>query len=172
MVFSVITALCAAFFTGMGIYAWKRKKPMWFWSGSSVSENDISDVAAYNRANGIMWICYSALFWVSAALGLKHTVAGGVVLILGCLIGTPALIFAYDRIFNRYKKKIPGGSLFDFDPERQKPVIRASICTGEQVAGFKDKTDGSFHEVMLIRDQKDLDSFMKTYGLEHVDKEY
>ena len=172
MVFSVITALCAAFFTGMGIYAWKRKKPMWFWSGSSVSEDDISDVAAYNRANGIMWICYSALFWVSAALGLKHTVAGGVVLILGCLIGTPALIFAYDRIFNRYKKKIPGGPLFDVDPERQKPVIRASICSGEQVAGFKDLNDGKFQEIMLIRDQKDLDTFMKTYGLDHVDKEY
>ena len=172
MVFSVITALCAAFFTGMGIYAWKRKKPMWFWSGSTVGENDISDVAAYNRANGSMWICYSALFWVSAALGIMHTVAGGVVLILGCLIGTPALIFAYDRIFNRYKKKIPGGPLFDVDPERQKPVIRASICTGEQVAGFKSRNGGEFHEVMLIRDNDDLKEFMKAYGLDHVDKEY
>ena len=42
-------------FTGIGIYAWKRKKPMWFWSGSTVKESEISDIAAYNKANGIMW---------------------------------------------------------------------------------------------------------------------
>ena len=42
----------SAFFTGLGIYAWRRKKPMWFWSGSTVSEEEISDIPAYNRANG------------------------------------------------------------------------------------------------------------------------
>ena len=31
-----------------------------------------------------------------------------------------------------------------FDPETQTPVIRASICTGERVAGFKNKADGRF----------------------------
>lgn len=49
-------------FTGIGIFAWKRKKPMWFWSGSTVDESEIADIPAYNRANGIMWICYSAVF--------------------------------------------------------------------------------------------------------------
>ncbi len=51
-------------------------------------------------------------------------------------------------------------------------MIRASICTGEQVAGFKNRTGGEFHEVMLIRDNDDIKEFMKTYGLDHVDKEY
>jgi hypothetical protein len=55
-------------FTGIGIFAWKRKKPMWFWSGSTVSENDILDIPAYNRANGIMWIVYSLVFWVGSVL--------------------------------------------------------------------------------------------------------
>ncbi|SCX97369.1 hypothetical protein SAMN02910370_00830 [Lachnospiraceae bacterium XPB1003] len=45
-----------------------------------------------------------------------------------------------------------------YDRLRQKPVIRASICTGEQVAGFKDLTTGAFEEVMLIRDQDDNDN--------------
>lgn len=39
-----------------------------------------------------------------------------------------------------------------YDRTRKKPVIRASICTGEQVAGFKDLTTGVFEEVMLIKD--------------------
>ena len=37
-----------------------------------------------------------------------------------------------------------------YDRENQKPVIRCSICTGEQVAGFKGIHDGTFEEIMLI----------------------
>ncbi len=59
-----------------------------------------------------------------------------------------------------------------FDPDRQYAVIRASICTGEKVAGFKNKDDGHFTEVMLIKSQKDEESFKKTYGLDVVKVEY
>ncbi len=52
-----------------------------------------------------------------------------------------------------------------YDRFRQKPVIRASICTGEQVAGFKDLTTGAFEEVMLIRDQDDLALFKAMYDI-------
>ena len=53
IVWLVIMILVSALFTGIGIYAWKRKKPMWFWSGSTVRESEITDIPAYNRANGI-----------------------------------------------------------------------------------------------------------------------
>ena len=56
IIWLIIMVPVSMLFTGLGVYAWKRKKPMWFWSGSTVSENEISDVRAYNRANGIMWI--------------------------------------------------------------------------------------------------------------------
>ena len=39
-----------------------------------------------------------------------------------------------------------------YDRNTMKPVIKASICTGEQVAGFKDLHTGKFTEVMLIKD--------------------
>lgn len=51
IIWFVIMIPCSAIFTGIGIYAWKRKKPMWFWSGSSVKESEIRDIKAYNRAN-------------------------------------------------------------------------------------------------------------------------
>lgn len=38
-----------------------------------------------------------------------------------------------------------------YDPTAQKPVLRCSICTGEQVAGFQDLHTGHFTEVQLIR---------------------
>ena len=43
---------------------------------------------------------------------------------------------------------------YPYDPETERPVIRASICTGEQVAGFKNKTTGAFREIMLIRSER------------------
>lgn len=46
------------------------------------------------------------------------------------------------------------------------PVIRSSICTGEQVAGFKDSASGKFEELMLIRDGKDLSEFLHRYQVE------
>ena len=49
-------------------------------------------------------------------------------------------------------------------PALYTPVIRASICTGEKVAGFR-SPDGKVHEVMLIRSDKDLDDFRSQYGI-------
>ena len=60
------------------------------------------------------------------------------------------------------KKKIQGS----YDHESKKPVIRASICTGEQVAGFKDLHTGTFEEIMLIRNAEDLAMFKERYGIE------
>lgn len=51
-------------------------------------------------------------------------------------------------------------------PEGKTPAIRVSICTGEQVAGFKNFSTGKFEEITLIRDRKDLEDFKRKYGLD------
>ena len=53
----------------------------------------------------------------------------------------------------------------EYDKENQKPVIRSSICTGEKVAGFRDLNTGKFTEVMLIRDNTDMDEFLTKYDI-------
>ena len=53
-----------------------------------------------------------------------------------------------------------------YDRENKKPVIRASICTGEKVACFKNLHTGALEEVMLIRNDADLEEFRKRYGIE------
>ena len=52
-----------------------------------------------------------------------------------------------------------------WDAERKIPAIRASICTGETAAGFRDKQTGKFTEYALIRTEADLEEFLRTYGL-------
>ena len=60
-----------------------------------------------------------------------------------------------------------------YDKDNKKPVIKASICNGEQIAGFKDIHTGKIEEVMLIKSPSDLEKFKTMYGInEEIIKEY
>ena len=53
-----------------------------------------------------------------------------------------------------------------YNKEIEKPLIRASICTGEKVAGFKNLATGQFREIMLIRDDNDMDFYLEKYDID------
>lgn len=53
-----------------------------------------------------------------------------------------------------------------YDKINQKPVLKTSICTGEQVAGFQDIHTGRIEEIMLIKNATDVDRFKQMYGIE------
>jgi len=72
-------------------------------------------------------------------------------------------------LFGKKKVSTP---VIEYDPEKQRAVLKCSICNGEQVAGFKDKQTGHFTEVMLIKNGQDLDAFMEMYDLSAISKEY
>ena len=60
-----------------------------------------------------------------------------------------------------------------YDKENKKPVIKASICNGEQIAGFKDIHTGKIEEIMLIKSTADLEKFKAMYGIaDEIAKEY
>lgn len=70
------------------------------------------------------------------------------------------------------KKKVFEKKLYD--REKEYPVIRSSICTGEQVAGFKNKSTGQFREIVCIRSEEDRKQFFAEYGIraEDIRKEW
>ena len=78
------------------------------------------------------------------------------------LKGVPTMFFL--------KKDKKSGSSPDpsmtYDPAVQEPVLRCSICNGEQVAGFKNKKTGAFSEVMFIRSNADLEAFRSQYNIQ------
>ncbi len=77
-----------------------------------------------------------------------------------------------NSIFQRFKRTQSNPVVKAYDPATQKPVLRCSICTGEQVAGFKDLSTGRFTDIMLIRNEKDLESFKEQYGVTEIKKEF
>ncbi len=105
VVIEIILIPCAVLFTGIGIYAWRRKEPMWFWSGTTVSKEEIKDIPAYNRANGIMWIVFSLVLWISAAAAGYGMKEAGYILLVGCGLAVPLLPLAYHHIYEKYRRR-------------------------------------------------------------------
>jgi hypothetical protein len=66
-------------------------------------------------------------------------------------------------LFSRFKRKMASPEAYD--KTALEPVIRSSICTGEKVAGFRERETGRFREVSLIRSAADLEAFKKKYGI-------
>ena len=65
-------------------------------------------------------------------------------------------------MFGRKKKRIEKKS---YDRENMKPILHASICTGETVAGFKNRQTGRFEEIMLIKSEADKELFKEIYDI-------
>ena len=124
--------------------------------------------------------------WIAASLIVGAVIplilwrfSKGISIVFMCVGGIALLAFFVLLAIESHQdnSKIPycEKSLKDeikYDPETTYPVIRASICTGEKVAGFKNKKDGHFTEVMYIRFPDDEKRFKEMYGLDHVKVEY
>ena len=67
------------------------------------------------------------------------------------------------------KKKI---QQVDYDRENWKPILKCSICNGEQVAGFKNIHTGEFREECFILNPSELEEFRQKYGIAQLQKEY
>jgi len=105
IIFAAVCWLCSFVFGAVAIWAFKRKDPMHFWSGSTVRPEEISDIPAYNRANGFMWTVFTACFVVTGLVSLFSIRAGSILLVIFCVPGTGILIAVYNRIYSKYKNK-------------------------------------------------------------------
>ena len=56
-----------------------------------------------------------------------------------------------------------------YPPEEYEPVLRSSICTGEKTACMRNRSTGKILELQLIRSQRDLEDFCRTYGVKAED---
>ena len=104
IIWYVIMFGCAALFYGIGIYAGRLEKPMWFWSGSVVDAAAITDVKAYNRENARMWKWYSVWYWVAGLAWNWSEAVALVALFASCSVGIVILVRTYKKIEKKYKR--------------------------------------------------------------------
>ena len=110
----------------------------------------------------VLWLITGRVFWVPVIIGSVSLLAFLVVFMIE-MSQDSARVPYYEK---NLREKIA------YDPETQYAVIRSSICTGEKVAGFKNKKNGQFTEVMVIRTPEDEARFRKIFELDTVKTEY
>ena len=101
----VVAFGCGILFFGIGVYARRLKKPMWFWSGTEVDPAEITDVERYNRANCTMWQVYSVWFFGAGVAEIWSSLLSFVLIMLGSTLGSIILFIWYNRIFHKYTKR-------------------------------------------------------------------
>ena len=110
----------------------------------------------------LIWIFTGRFIWLLCIIG-------GIVLLIFIIIFAIEMHQDFGKepyYLSKLSEDVP------FDKDSQIAVIKCSICTGEQVVGFKNKTDGHFTEVMVVRTEKDIEYFKKAYQIEKISKEY
>ena len=98
----IIMWAASIIFIIIGVYAMNRKKPMWFWTGSRISESRINDVKAYNRANGKMWCAAAIPFFISGIAEFFSPVLSIKILALTCTVGIGGIVWCYTKIEEKY----------------------------------------------------------------------
>lgn len=93
-------------FIGIGVFSLKSKKPVSFFTFYKVTENEVSDAKAYNKAVGILWVIYG-VFWAllgSLFIFLGETI-GGIFIMFLSFPSVIVLILVYLRIKGKYEVK-------------------------------------------------------------------
>ena len=64
-------------------------------------------------------------------------------------------------LFRKKEKAVPR-----IEAEKYEPVLRCSICSGEQTLCMKDRSTGEIHELMLIRSYSELEDFCRANAID------
>ena len=98
----IVSFGCAILFYAIGAYAQKLEKPMWFWSGTEVKAEQITDIKRYNRENGVMWKLYSLWYSAAGLAEIWNTIVALIILVLGGTVGIVILVRSYLKIYRKY----------------------------------------------------------------------
>lgn len=106
----VIELIAALPMVIIGIFQYRSKEPVGFWSGKKPPEKgQITDVKAYNRKHGVMWIVYGVGFFLccSLAVVLREELALAAVALgmAECIGGIFVMIAYHNRLDRRYFRK-------------------------------------------------------------------
>lgn len=53
-----------------------------------------------------------------------------------------------------------------FDREKEEPVVKKSICTGEATVGFVDKNTGHYRDIRKVNSPIEIEAFCKEVGID------
>lgn len=101
----IIWSAVSLLLLGIGFWSWNSGKAVGFYSG--VKPPEVKDVRKYNHSVAVLWFAYALLFWLLGIpfLFLKQNSALFLLSILGTVAITLALVIAYQKILQKYRKE-------------------------------------------------------------------
>lgn len=107
IIFLLTYIIVAAMMIGNGISQWKSKKPVGFYSGVKPPEEDeLSDVAAWNKKHACIWMVYGAVLILSAVAGvlIGDSVWSIIPMCGGPLVPILVMIWYHNKLVRMYMK--------------------------------------------------------------------
>ena len=104
----LIFGFCALLMFGIGIWQFRSRKPVGFYSGEKPpDEKELTDVRAWNKKHGMMWMLYGGLIVLAGVCGI---VMGSSVLLLipflVCpLLPLPFMVWYHHHLIRKYSVK-------------------------------------------------------------------
>ena len=104
----VLYGFCALIMIGIGVAQWKGKSPAGFYSGVEPPKaEELTDLKAWNRKHGLMWLIYGAILFLS---GLAGAALEGSAWCLLPMLGGPLLplgfmVWYHEGLTRKYKKE-------------------------------------------------------------------
>ena len=113
-----INFVCAAIFSLLAYSCFISRRPVSFWSGETISKDQVTSVKKYNFANGVLWSGYSAFYWLACLCGFISTTVSMVITILALTVGIIGLlignIIIRRRFLHEYRDRYIASKLNDY----------------------------------------------------------
>lgn len=103
----VAYAATALIMVGIGISQLKSKNPVGFYSGEEPPKaSELSDVDAWNKKHGSMWLIYGIIIILSYAVGAKmlDSVWCLIPMCGGVMVPLPFMIWYHRRLIRQYRR--------------------------------------------------------------------
>ena len=103
-----IYGFCALIMIGLGIAQWKGPEPAGFYSGVKPPKaEELTDVNAWNRKHGLMWIGYGVILFLSGLAGgwMGDSALCLIPLLGGALLPLGFMACYHERLMSVYKKR-------------------------------------------------------------------
>lgn len=103
----VIFLIVAGMMIGIGISQLRSTSPVGFYSGEKPpAENELTDVQAWNKKHGMMWLVYGIIIIISYFVGY---IMGDTILCLipfcgGLIVPVIIMIWYHHRLIRKYKR--------------------------------------------------------------------
>lgn len=102
-----IFGIMALFMIGLGVAQLLSKTPVGFYSGEEPPKaEELTDVKAWNKKHGLMWLCYGVIIILSSLIGMwmGDTVWCLIPILGGILLPIVGMIWYHGRLVKKMMK--------------------------------------------------------------------